>query len=124
MQYCGGDHQKEHWSSHKTDCSKVKKAQRQVEKEIQQMRDDEPHENYFETDVGHFWGIHESRPYMRARFAYIEAILKIKSYAAATVGLENLWTYFDCAVVTTWASEVSYPPSCFVSARSRKPTIL
>lgn len=90
VQYCGGDHQKEHWSSHKSDCSKVKKAQRQIEREIQQMRDDEPHENYFETDVGHFWDIHETRPYMRARFAHIEAILKIKSYAAAKAGLENL----------------------------------
>ena len=38
--------------------------------------------NIFEEGVGHFWGILETRPYMRSRFALVEALLKIKTYAA------------------------------------------
>lgn len=38
--------------------------------------------NLFEEQAGHFWGILETRGYMRARFALVEALLKIKTYAA------------------------------------------
>ena len=54
------------------------------------MREEEPNANYFETGVGHFWGIFETRPYMRARYALIEATLKIKTYQAAKTVLEHL----------------------------------
>lgn len=33
-------------------------------------------------NVGHFWGIHETRPYMRARYALVEALLVVETYAA------------------------------------------
>lgn len=39
--------------------------------------------NLFEEHAGHFWGIMETRGYMRARYALVEALLKIKTYAAA-----------------------------------------
>lgn len=38
--------------------------------------------NLFEEHAGHFWGILETRGYMRARFALVEGLLKIKTYAA------------------------------------------
>ncbi|KAL8736543.1 MAG: hypothetical protein Q9181_002392 [Wetmoreana brouardii] len=38
--------------------------------------------NVFEEHAGHFWGYPETRPYMRARFALLEALLKINTYAA------------------------------------------
>ena len=38
--------------------------------------------NLFEEQAGHFWGILETRDYMRARHALVEAFLKVKTYAA------------------------------------------
>lgn len=43
--------------------------------------------------MGHFWGLHHTRPYMRARFALVEALLKVKSYDAASAALDHL---MDC----------------------------
>ena len=38
--------------------------------------------NLFEEQVGRFWGILGTRDYLRARFAFVEALLKIKTYVA------------------------------------------
>lgn len=46
--------------------------------------------NVFETHAGHFWGIHETRPYMRARYALVEALLKVKTYAAVAAAHAHL----------------------------------
>ena len=39
--------------------------------------------NLFEEQVGHFWGILETRGYMRARYALVEALLMVQTFAAA-----------------------------------------
>ena len=39
--------------------------------------------NLFEEHAGEFWGIMETRDYMRARYALAEALLKTKTYAGA-----------------------------------------
>ena len=44
----------------------------------------------FEEHAGHFWGIHETRPYMQARYALVEALLKIKTYTAVEAALNHL----------------------------------
>jgi hypothetical protein len=49
-----------------------------------------PGDTIFEEHAGHFWGIHETRPYMRARFAVVEAQLKIKTHAAAKAALDHI----------------------------------
>jgi hypothetical protein len=49
-----------------------------------------PGETIFEEHAGNFWGIHETRPYMRARFAVVEALLKVKTRAAAKAALDHI----------------------------------
>ncbi|KAF4443305.1 MYND finger [Fusarium austroafricanum] len=56
-------------------------ARKAVEKEEQELRD-HPGDiftppNIFENGVGHFWGIHETRGYMRARYHLVDAILQV-----------------------------------------------
>lgn len=46
--------------------------------------------NLFEASVGHFWGIHETRPYMRSRYAVVEAYLAIDTYAAVEAARSHL----------------------------------
>ncbi|OWZ12606.1 hypothetical protein PHMEG_00014197 [Phytophthora megakarya] len=43
--------------------------------------------NAFDTSVGHFWGIHSTRPYMRAKFEVIRALSTIASRAAIQAAL-------------------------------------
>ena len=38
--------------------------------------------NLFEEHAGHFWGILGTRVYMRARYALVQALLEVKTYAA------------------------------------------
>jgi hypothetical protein len=45
--------------------------------------------NIFEEGVGHFWGIHETRPYMRARYGLVESLLKIKTSLAVQAALDH-----------------------------------
>lgn len=50
-------------------------------------------ENVFEEHAGHFWGLTHTRPYMRARYALVEAILKVETYDAVEAALDHL---MDC----------------------------
>lgn len=49
-----------------------------------------PGATIFEEEAGHFWGIVGTRPYMQARYALVEALLKIKTYAAVEAALNHL----------------------------------
>ena len=75
MFYCSKEHQASDRPAHKKACNAVKKAQQNLDIEEQKLRD-HPGDfmtpnNLFENGVGHFWGIHETRPYMRARHVLI-----------------------------------------------------
>lgn len=69
-----------------------------MDREEQKLRDQpdgdvfEP-ANMFEEYVGHFWGLPHSRPYMRARYALVEAILKVRTYDAVVAALDHV---MDC----------------------------
>ncbi|MCJ1400705.1 hypothetical protein MMC11_003913 [Xylographa trunciseda] len=84
--YCNRDHQVAHREAHKGPCNAIKKGRQLLEREETMLRshpgDFMTPPNLFEEHAGHFWGIHETRPYMRARFALVEALLQIKTYAA------------------------------------------
>lgn len=77
--YCGTDHQISDRPAHKKRCQAVKKLLASLKKEDQALRDfpgdfmTAP--NPFESGAGHFWGIHETRPYMRARYALVDELL-------------------------------------------------
>jgi len=47
-------------------------------------------EDVFDTCVGLFWGIQETRDYMRARFALVEALNKVNTHASVQAQLDHL----------------------------------
>ena len=87
IHYCGRDHQVAHRPAHKESCNAIKKTQAMLDREESKLRSHPgdfmtpPH--LFEEHAGYFWGIHETRAYMRARYALVEALLKVNTYAAA-----------------------------------------
>ncbi|KAN0096373.1 hypothetical protein V8E51_015178 [Hyaloscypha variabilis] len=91
--YCGREHQVSDRDAHKKACNGVKKAQQVLDIEEQKLRahpgDFMTPPNLFEEGVGHFWGIHETRSYMRARYALIEALLKIQTPHAVQSALTH-----------------------------------
>ncbi|KAF3917527.1 hypothetical protein AA313_de0200346 [Arthrobotrys entomopaga] len=94
VQYCSRDHQTSDWPTHCPFCVKVKKSFKKFDEEYEKLRD-HPGDwmtsaRPFETSAGHFWGIHGTRDYMRARYAYIEQLLKIQTRAAVENAVENL----------------------------------
>jgi hypothetical protein len=94
MQYCSRDHQVADRPEHKRACKLVQKNRDLLEREEQKLRahpgDMFTPANVFESSIGHFWGIMETRDYMRARFALVEAILKIKAFAAVQSAFDHL----------------------------------
>lgn len=84
--YCGRDHQVAHREKHKQACNAIKNSQKALNREETKLRshpgDFMTPPNLFEEHAGQFWGILETRGYMRARYALVEALLKIKTFAA------------------------------------------
>ncbi|EGZ22816.1 hypothetical protein PHYSODRAFT_388033, partial [Phytophthora sojae] len=77
--YCGREHQSAHFAEHKALCRQIKKARDLMEKEADKVRNADEDDmftpaNAFETDVGHFWGVLNTRPYMRAKMGLIRAL--------------------------------------------------
>ena len=95
VSYCGRDDQIAHRPAHKDACNRIKKAQQVLSREEQKLRSN-PGDGFitpprlFEEHAGHFWGILETRTYMRSRFALVEALLKIKTYAAVKAAHEHV----------------------------------
>ena len=87
--YCVRDHQIAHREEHKSACNAIKKSRQTLEQEETKLRshpgDFMTPPNLFEEHAGHFWGILETRDYIRARYAVVEALLKIKTRAAVEV---------------------------------------
>ncbi|KAI4263514.1 MAG: hypothetical protein L6R42_001336 [Xanthoria sp. 1 TBL-2021] len=94
VHYCNRDRQAAHRDAHKRVCNVIKKALQALDKEEENLRahpgDWMTPPNLFEESVGHFWGIHETRPYMRSRYAVVEAYLAIDTYAAVEAARSNL----------------------------------
>jgi hypothetical protein len=94
VSYCGRDHQVLDRGDHKHVCNSIKKSREALDFEEQKLRahpgDLMTPANVFENGVGHFWGILETRPYMRSRFALVEAILKVKTPDAVDTALQHL----------------------------------
>ena len=95
--YCGRDHQTADRESHKRVCNAIKKAQQKLDLEETTLRNQPPDmftpARLFEEQAGHFWGIMGTRNYMRARYALIEALLQVKTYAAVKAAHDHA---MDC----------------------------
>ena len=77
--YCSQPHQASDRTAHKRGCLAVKKARATLAAEEQKLRE-MPGDmflpaNVFETGVGRFWGLFETRPYMRARYGLADTLL-------------------------------------------------
>ncbi|OBT62487.1 hypothetical protein VE03_08000 [Pseudogymnoascus sp. 23342-1-I1] len=94
--YYGRGHQVSDRPEHKGACNAVKRALVGPENQEAELRATPgdfmtpPGATIFEEHAGHFWGIYETRPYMRARYALVEALLKIKTYASVEAALNHL----------------------------------
>ncbi len=95
--YCGREHQAADRESHRRVCNAIKKAQQRLEFEETRLRNQPPDmftpARLFEEHAGHFWGILETRDYMRARYALMEALLKVKTHAAVKAAHDHA---MDC----------------------------
>ncbi|MCJ1465302.1 hypothetical protein MMC07_003919 [Pseudocyphellaria aurata] len=96
--YCSRNHQLSDWPQHRSACKAINTCQARLDHQEQELRNQpdgdmfEP-ANVFEEHVGHFWGLYHTRPYMRARYALVEAILKIRTYDAVVAALGHV---MDC----------------------------
>lgn len=92
--YCGRDYQTTHWPKQKGNCITIQKKTnalaREKERLLAQPTDKFLPPNLFEEQVGHFLGILETRTYMRHRYAVVEALLQVDTYAAVRAALDNL----------------------------------
>jgi hypothetical protein len=72
VRYCSREHQTSDWNAHKRFCTPIKRAAAKLAREEQRLRE-WPEDDFmtptpvFEEGEGHFWGIFETRDYMRAR---------------------------------------------------------
>ncbi|KAI2621928.1 hypothetical protein GGS26DRAFT_568528 [Hypomontagnella submonticulosa] len=93
IRYCSREHQVSHRPQHKSACSKIKKARAKLEKEDHNVRnateDFMTPANAFETHVGHFWGILNTRDYMRARFGLAQQLLSLGTLDGVSESLEH-----------------------------------
>ena len=81
VSYCGRDHQTLAWPAHKGRCSAVRKARIRTDREEQKLRAQQGGDAWtwpspFVHGVGRFWGIVETRPYMRARFGLVDLMIQ------------------------------------------------
>lgn len=71
--YCSVACQREDFHKHLPDCREIKQLTSKMEQEAQNLRHNQewgngPPSNLFETEIGNFWGILETRDYCRTRF--------------------------------------------------------
>jgi hypothetical protein len=87
--YCGKEHQHEHRPAHKEACSKIKKSNLEYQEAERKLREEEG-DDIFKDGPPHFWSIHETKPYMQARFALVEACLLVNTVEAVDAALKHL----------------------------------
>ncbi|KAF2998107.1 hypothetical protein E8E14_005546 [Neopestalotiopsis sp. 37M] len=87
VSYCCVAHQSRVRPSHKTRCTKVKKARERLEHEEAKLRSQAP--DIFTEGVGRFWGIVETRDYMRAIYSTADAMLAFDTRVAVEKALDH-----------------------------------
>lgn len=92
LSYCGRAHRVADRPAHKSACSAIRKARGKMEKQEQKLRNhpDIMPSDPFVDHVGSFWGVHEARPYMRARFALVESMAEIDNVQSVEAQLDHV----------------------------------
>ncbi|KIW97847.1 uncharacterized protein Z519_01431 [Cladophialophora bantiana CBS 173.52] len=95
VRYCSREHQVQHRQEHKSICNKIKKSRTKLNKEEHAVRYAEPDymtpSNAFETHVGYFWGLLNTRNYMRARFDLADTVRRLGTLDGVSEGLDHMW---------------------------------
>ncbi|KAI1861941.1 hypothetical protein JX265_009444, partial [Neoarthrinium moseri] len=94
VSYCSATHQSAHRAEHKAICNAIKKSRETLAHEEAALRA-RPANLYLPFDVfnagaGRFWGIIDTRDYMRARFAAADSLLQVDTVSAAEEALDHL----------------------------------
>lgn len=92
VKYCCRDHQIEDYNDHKNLCKELKKATAKKDKEEHKLHEHPEGDHFVDWYVGRFWGLHDTRPYMRARMEVIRLLELIGtklSLSAAVVHIRN-----------------------------------
>ncbi|KAJ5888353.1 hypothetical protein N7495_008394 [Penicillium taxi] len=89
--YCGTAHQTADRSNHKKACNAIKKSRGHLEREEAALRSADTFNsgNVFNVGRGKFWGIFETRDYMRARHAAATNLLGIHTELAVQCALDH-----------------------------------
>ncbi|EXJ75329.1 uncharacterized protein A1O5_02025 [Cladophialophora psammophila CBS 110553] len=94
VRYCSREHQVQHRQEHKSVCNKIKKCRTKLNKEEHDVRNAEPDyitpHNAFETHVGYFWGLLNTRNYMRARFDLADTVRRLGTLDGVIEGLDHM----------------------------------
>jgi hypothetical protein len=94
MRYCSREHQIADRENHKAACKRVKKAYERVDHEERTLRALPPSlmlpANVFEESIGHFWGILDTRDYMRSRLSLVEAFEGVPTKSAVEARLDHV----------------------------------
>ncbi|KAH7111193.1 hypothetical protein EDB81DRAFT_830658 [Dactylonectria macrodidyma] len=94
VRYCSREHQATHRSQHKSACNKINKARAKLAEEDGRVRnataDFMTPTNAFETHAGHFWGLLNTRDYMRARFALTDHLRLLGTLDGVHEALEHM----------------------------------
>ncbi|KAI1155457.1 hypothetical protein F4825DRAFT_407821 [Nemania diffusa] len=94
FRYCSSKHQIAHRPHHKSACIKIKNARTKLAKEDEAVRNATPDfmtpANAFDTEVGRFWGILNTRDYMRARMALARPLLMLGTLEGLREALEHM----------------------------------
>ncbi|KAF3057650.1 hypothetical protein CFAM422_012255 [Trichoderma lentiforme] len=94
VRYCSCEHQAAHWPKHKSACSKIKKARAKLAQEDHAVRnateDFMTPANAFESHAGHFWGMINTRDYMRARMALALKLLRQGTLGSVSEAYEHM----------------------------------
>lgn len=94
VSYCSPAHQSADKPNHRDTCHAIKTTKQKVVREETALRampgDFGIVEDLFTKHEGDFWGNHDTRDYMKARFAHVEALLKNNNFLAVEQALGNL----------------------------------
>ncbi|KAF7713241.1 MYND-type domain-containing protein [Penicillium ucsense] len=93
LPYCGRDCQIADRPAHKAACSAIRKARNVMEHEEQKLRDHPGDvmmsKDPFTSCVGHFWGVFETRDYMRARYRLVRNMESVDHVVSVTARLDH-----------------------------------
>ncbi|RMJ16658.1 hypothetical protein CDV36_003657 [Fusarium kuroshium] len=93
VRYCSAEHQAAHRPQHKSACNKIKKARVNVSREEDRVRNGtgflEP-TNAFETHVGRFYGLINTRDYMGHRLALANRLCELGTLDGVREAVEHM----------------------------------